>query len=257
MAPPTEPIAPRSRITPLAPGRYELESTLDEGTVECLKRAKGLLAHVMPGADYAEVLKRVLQDWVIARERQKHGLTDKPRARTSKANGRHIPRQVLREVVQRDGRQCTIVDRNGQRCEAREQLEYDHMKPVARGGKSTTDNLRLRCRTHNQLEADRTYGAGFMRKKREGHVAECHHRGERPGSIYPVITRPLAHRPAAGAPVAARAPQTCTPGTESGTSVKTLTPGAVPGADAMELDGEQPCRGRSTARERRSARRPG
>jgi hypothetical protein len=39
--------------------------------------------------------------------------------------------------------------------------------PVARGGKATIENTRLRCRAHNQYEAERTYGAGFMREKRE------------------------------------------------------------------------------------------
>jgi hypothetical protein len=39
--------------------------------------------------------------------------------------------------------------------------------PVARGGRATTDNLRLRCRAHNQLEAERAYGAYFMEGKRQ------------------------------------------------------------------------------------------
>jgi hypothetical protein len=39
--------------------------------------------------------------------------------------------------------------------------------PVARGGQPTAANLRLRCRPHNQYEAERTFGAGFMEHKRE------------------------------------------------------------------------------------------
>jgi hypothetical protein len=39
--------------------------------------------------------------------------------------------------------------------------------PAARGGQATVANLRLRCRAHNQFEAERTYGVGFMREKRE------------------------------------------------------------------------------------------
>ena len=38
--------------------------------------------------------------------------------------------------------------------------------PVARGGKSTAANLRLRCRAHNQFKAEQTFGAGFMQEKR-------------------------------------------------------------------------------------------
>ncbi len=43
--------------------------------------------------------------------------------------------------------------------------------PVARGGEATTDNLRLRCRAHNQYKAERTYGESFMRGKRERRAA--------------------------------------------------------------------------------------
>jgi hypothetical protein len=38
---------------------------------------------------------------------------------------------------------------------------------VARGGTSTPENLRLRCPAHNQHEADRAFGAGFMHERRE------------------------------------------------------------------------------------------
>jgi hypothetical protein len=31
---------------------------------------------------------------------------------------------------------------------------------------TTIANLRLRCRAHNQLEAERIFGAGFMEEKR-------------------------------------------------------------------------------------------
>jgi HNH endonuclease len=59
------------------------------------------------------------------------------------------------------------VAENGHRCEERKGLEFDHIEPVARGGKSTIDNLRLRCRAHNQLSAEQTYGREFMDAKIE------------------------------------------------------------------------------------------
>jgi hypothetical protein len=45
-------------------------------------------------------------------------------------------------------------------------LEFDHVQEVARGGQATVDGLRLRCRTHNQFTAERTFGAEFMARKR-------------------------------------------------------------------------------------------
>jgi 5-methylcytosine-specific restriction endonuclease McrA len=75
------------------------------------------------------------------------------------------------EVWERDGGQCTFVSETGQRCPSRRLLEFDHAEPVAHGGAAMVDNLRLRCRAHNAHEADRTFGAEFMKHKREG--ARC------------------------------------------------------------------------------------
>jgi len=82
-------------------------------------------------------------------------------------SNRHIPAHVRRAVWDRDQRQCTFVSASGHRCSARRFLEYDHIEPVARGGTATVDNIRLRCRAHNQLEAERVLGGDFMASKRE------------------------------------------------------------------------------------------
>jgi hypothetical protein len=59
-----------------------------------------------------------------------------------------------------------LVGETGHHCSARRFLEFDHVEPVARGGEPTVDRVRLRCRAHNQHEAARVFGAGFMDKKR-------------------------------------------------------------------------------------------
>jgi 5-methylcytosine-specific restriction endonuclease McrA len=160
------PPAPRTKVTPLAPERYELRTTLDQETHDLLREAQALLGHAIPDRDAAQVLKRVLQDWVAAQRRRKFGLTDKPRQGHSQANGRYIPAEVKRAVLKRDGGRCTFVGDGGHRCGSRERLEFDHITPVARGGQATVTNLRLRCRAHNQYEAEQVLGAGFMREKR-------------------------------------------------------------------------------------------
>src|SRR5438876_12039505 len=91
----------------------------------------------------------------------------RPGGRRSGLNPRHIPAHVKRAVWERDRGQCTFVGDTGRRGESRKFLEYDHVDPVARGGQATVQGLRLRCRGHNQLEAERTFGAGFMSAKRE------------------------------------------------------------------------------------------
>lgn len=72
-----------------------------------------------------------------------------------------------RGPVRRDRGHCTFVGDAGHPCESRHGLEFDHVVPIARGGLTTADNLRLRCRTHNRVEAERAFGKGFMQTKRE------------------------------------------------------------------------------------------
>jgi hypothetical protein len=46
----------------------------------------------------------------------------------------------------------------GGRCTATGFLEYHHVVPFAAGGETSVKNLELRCRAHNQYEADRYFG---------------------------------------------------------------------------------------------------
>ena len=45
-------------------------------------------------------------------------------------------------------------------------MEFDHVDAFARGGEASVAGIRLLCRAHNQLEAERTFGAEFMSHKR-------------------------------------------------------------------------------------------
>ena len=73
--------------------------------------------------------------------------------------GRHIPARVRREVYLRDRGCCTFVSDDGRRCGARAWLEFDHIAPWAKLGPASVDNIRLRCRAHNQLHARESFGA--------------------------------------------------------------------------------------------------
>jgi hypothetical protein len=101
-------------------------------------------------------------------EKSKFAATPRPRAtQPASEDTRHIPSRVKRAVWQRDDGRCTYVDEQGRRCTSRRFLEYDHALEFARGGEATVDNLRLRCRPHNQFAAEQSYGAEFMRDRRE------------------------------------------------------------------------------------------
>ena len=161
------PAAPPARVTPLAPQRFALQVTLSQEAHDLLRQAQALLGHSVPSGDLAQVLTRALRELVTQLERCRFAETPRPRPRRSHANTRCVPAEVRREVWTRDGGRCTFVGTSGHRCESRRSLEYDHVRPLARGGVSSTENLRLRCRAHNQHEADMAFGPGFMQGKRD------------------------------------------------------------------------------------------
>jgi hypothetical protein len=76
-----------------------------------------------------------------------------------KAPSRHIPSAVKRAVWFRDRAQCAFVADTGQRCTERGFLELHHIQPYALDGPSTVGNIALRCRRHNQYEAEIVFGA--------------------------------------------------------------------------------------------------
>jgi hypothetical protein len=86
----------------------------------------------------------------------------------ARANARaHIPNEIRRRLVERDGLRCSFVCEDGQRCGATAFLQIHHEQAWAKGGTDTLDNLRLVCASHNQWLAAREYGAQHMRQVRE------------------------------------------------------------------------------------------
>ena len=149
--------------TPPAPKLFLLKAAISEDAHDDLRAIQDLLGHAVPSGDVAEVLRRALKCYRAHLQKKRFGATRKPRPTKSK---RHVPAHVKAAVWERDGGRCTFVSDSGRRCAATKRLEYDHIDPVALGGKATVERVRLRCRAHNQLEAERVFGAEFMREKR-------------------------------------------------------------------------------------------
>jgi hypothetical protein len=165
--------APRP-VTPLAPGRYGWQLTVGQETQDLLQDVQNLLGSDVPRADLEAVLEYSL---LAAKEKllkRKCAATDQPRpTRPRNPDSRSIPAEVQRAVWKRDGGRCAFVSDTGHRCTERQDLQYDHIDPYGRDGASSVSNIRLLCRAHNQFEAEQTYGAEFMRQKREqGRVRE-------------------------------------------------------------------------------------
>ncbi len=50
------------------------------------------------------------------------------------------------------------MSKDGRRCTERAFLEFHHIRPYALGGPTSAENISLRCRRHNQYEAELVFG---------------------------------------------------------------------------------------------------
>jgi hypothetical protein len=206
---------PTGTLEPRSEQRYRLQLNVDAELKEQLELARDLLRHANPTGDLAVVVKRALRLLVadlqkkrfakvskprVGREKgvavgatgateasgpgrtkagDNHAAEAKPAARDDGKRGRardHIRNDVRREVAERDGQRCCFVGENGQRCEARGFIEFDHRLAWAKRPDNSAGNLRLLCRAHNQLLAEQTFGAAHIaaaiaRRRRSRRVA--------------------------------------------------------------------------------------
>jgi hypothetical protein len=121
---------------------------------------QALLGREIPGGDPAAIFARALKLLEAQIEKTKLAAATRPRSQppirraTDKPVSRHIPHEVKRVVWRRDAAQCAFVAPDGRRCTERTYLELHHVQPYARQGPATVGNISLRCRRHNQYEAE-------------------------------------------------------------------------------------------------------
>lgn len=198
-APTVPPLFPASRrpahaapatVHPLAPERYKLQVTISAATRAKLERAKNLLRHSLPSGDLAVVLDRALELLVADLERRKAAEVKRPRKGTSsRSDSRHIPSEVRRAVWRRDGGRCAFAGAQ-RRCNETAFLEFHHIRPFAAGGATTTANIELRCRAHNQHEAELFFGEPFLVRERAQHQYSVQDReGEKKFKLHSPRTR--------------------------------------------------------------------
>lgn len=159
-------------MAPLRVDRYKVQFTASQQLHDKIKQAQHLLRLHVPDGDITVILERAL-DLLIAQRMSQRFAQPKSSARKGRASqtpqpgSRHIPNEVKRQVLARDGALCTFVSDAGRRCQERGGLEFHHKEPFARGGATTVDNVFLMCRAHNALCAEQDYGRTFMKRRIE------------------------------------------------------------------------------------------
>jgi len=119
---------------------------------------KSLLAHKYPSARLEEIEAEVYRFYLEAHDPERQ-ITKKPARPNLVRHTRYIPVAVRRAVWQRDEGRCVHQYANGERCSSTYGVQIDPRYLFSQGGRSDRlDNLRLLCRVHNQLEAERELG---------------------------------------------------------------------------------------------------
>ncbi len=173
----------RATLEPVTADTYSLRVTVDAALEKEIEELKALLSHKIPNGDLTAVVREAVQ-CALEKHRKRRGAAEPTRKRKSPVaakaaktvHGRQpIPGAVRREVWKRDDGRCTWRGPDGQRCGSTWKVELDHLRPAALGGSSTVENLRILCRAHNTLSAERVFGRAHMELFR---TASATRRGE-------------------------------------------------------------------------------
>jgi 5-methylcytosine-specific restriction endonuclease McrA len=158
----------RARVEQLSEARFRVEFTATAELREKLELCRDLMSHTNPSGDLGVVIERAVDSLLVHLEKKRLARAKRPRSEQAvrKGKSRRITNAVRRRVFERDGLSCTYVSPDGRRCETRAFLELDHADPRALGGSDEAENLRVRCRAHNQFWAEQAYGREQVERAR-------------------------------------------------------------------------------------------
>jgi hypothetical protein len=157
------------QLAPLSETRHRVQFTASDDLRKKLERAQDLMRHANAEGDLAVVVDRALDLLLERLEKQRLGKTTRPGPSREQSETGCVSRATRRAVFERDGERCTFTDAEGNRCPSTTWLELDHVIPRGRGGTSEPGNLRVRCRAHNLLYAEQTFGREHVERKIQQH----------------------------------------------------------------------------------------
>jgi hypothetical protein len=168
-----QPVIAKDKSVTISKTQTNLHFTIDNHLQNKLNHIKNLISHKNANPSMNELLA-TMADIVIEQLEKKKGInkkvhtsskhcvTKKPSQNDSpfqlKNRSRYISKNVRREVYQKAKGQCEYVSPEGNRCQCRKFLQYEHTVPFSKGGLSNTATLVLFCSEHNALRAKQEFG---------------------------------------------------------------------------------------------------
>jgi 5-methylcytosine-specific restriction endonuclease McrA len=167
------------KIRPINEDVSEIRFAASNELMKKIERLRGLRAHTCNGSSLVQLISDLcdlgLEKWDPTRIKKSSVKTrQRPKENTSIKTLPAPARVTLRQVVPVNTTKPRYISRYTRReiwqkaksscenCSSQFALEVDHIIPLAKGGVSTTENLRLFCRTCNQRAAIEQLGLRKM-----------------------------------------------------------------------------------------------
>ena len=145
----------RATLEPVTEDTYSLRVTVDAALEKDIQELRALLSHKIPNGDLTAVVREAIQ-CALEKHRKRRGAAEPARKRKIPVVAKPVEKTVCgrepisaavrREVWMRDEGRCSWCGPDGHRCGSTWQVELDHILPVALGGPSTVENLRILCK---------------------------------------------------------------------------------------------------------------
>ncbi len=157
----------RHRIINADQIRYQLN--LPNIAKHNISRAKEVLSHKFPNATDADIITYALEFLIERIDPLASPVTSAAEVTLGVCaiKNKKSQKSTRLEVIRQAEGKCSFKDpRTGRTCGSSYQLEIDHIRPKALGGSDDPSNLRVLCRQHNLLAAERSFGKSHMHQYR-------------------------------------------------------------------------------------------
>jgi hypothetical protein len=168
-----QPVIAKDKSIIISKTQTNLHFTIDNELQKKLDHIKNLISHKNAKPSMNELLA-IMADITIEQLEKKKGINKKVHTSSKhcvtikpnqndppshlKIRSRYISKNVRREVYQKAQGQCEYVSPEGNRCQCRKFLQYEHTTPFSKGGLNNIATLVLFCSEHNALRAKQEFG---------------------------------------------------------------------------------------------------